>query len=43
MMRPPAAGSTKPDSRLLLATNSGEVPDSFYEVVAIVFLKEPCA
>jgi hypothetical protein len=38
MLRAPAAGSTKPDSRLLLATNSGEVPYSFYEVVAIVFL-----
>ncbi len=38
ILRTPAAGSTKPDSRLLLATNSGEVPYSFYEVVAIVFL-----
>jgi hypothetical protein len=38
MLRAPAAGSTKPDSRLLLATNSGEVPYSLYEVVAIVFL-----
>lgn len=28
----------KPDVRLLLATNSGEVPYSFYEVVAVVFL-----
>ncbi|MGO9759805.1 MAG: hypothetical protein ACLP1Q_00895 [Solirubrobacteraceae bacterium] len=38
MMRPPAPSSTKPDSRLLLATNSGEVPYSFYEVVAVVFI-----
>ncbi|PZS13370.1 MAG: hypothetical protein DLM64_03430, partial [Solirubrobacterales bacterium] len=38
MLRAPTANATKPDPRLLLATNSGEVPDSFYEVVAIVFL-----
>lgn len=38
MLRAPAAGSTKPDSRLLLATNTGEVPYSVYEVVAIIFL-----
>jgi hypothetical protein len=38
MMRAPASASTKPDARLLLATNSGEVPYSFYEVVGIVFL-----
>jgi len=37
MLRAPAASSTKPDSRLLLATNSGDVPYSFYEVVAVVF------
>ena len=37
MLRTPAAGSTKPDPRLLLATNSGDVPYSFYEVVAVVF------
>jgi hypothetical protein len=38
MLRPPAADSTKPDPRLLLATNSGDVPYSFFEVVAIAFL-----
>ena len=32
MLRPPPPGSSKPDPRLLLATNSGEVPYSFYEV-----------
>ena len=38
MLREPPSSSTKPDPRLLLATNSGEVPYSFYEVAAIVFL-----
>jgi hypothetical protein len=38
MLREPATTSTKPDPRLLLATNSGDVPHSFYEVVTIVFL-----
>lgn len=38
MLRAPRPDSTKPDSRLLLAANSGEVPYSLYEVVAIVFL-----
>jgi hypothetical protein len=34
---PPATKAGKPDDRLLLATNSGEVPQSFYEVVAVIF------
>lgn len=38
ILRGPPLSSTKPDPRLLLATNSGEVPYSFYEVAAIVFL-----
>jgi hypothetical protein len=38
MLREPPEGSTKPDARLLLATNSGDVPYSFFEVVAILFL-----
>ena len=37
ILRPPAPGSTKPDPRLLLATNTGNVPESFYEVVAVIF------
>jgi hypothetical protein len=37
ILRAPAPDSTKPDPRLLLATNSGEVPYSLYEVVAIAF------
>lgn len=37
ILRAPALDSTKPDPRLLLATNSGEVPYSLYEVVAIAF------
>jgi hypothetical protein len=38
MLRAPDATSSKPDRRLLLATNSGDVPSSFYEVSAIAFL-----
>ena len=37
ILRAPPADRTTPDPRLLLATNSGEVPSSFYEVVAVVF------
>jgi hypothetical protein len=33
----PAAGSAKRDPRLLLATNSGAVPESFYEVATVIF------
>lgn len=38
ILRPPdPSKSGRPDPRLLLATNSGEVPDSLYEVVAVIF------
>jgi hypothetical protein len=38
ILMPPGPGdTTKQDARLLLATNSGDVPDSFHEVVAVVF------
>lgn len=38
ILRPPAtAKAGRDDPRLLLATNSGEVPQSFYEVAAVAF------
>jgi hypothetical protein len=38
ILRPPTATkSQKRDPRLLLATNAGEVPNSFYEVTAVLF------
>jgi hypothetical protein len=38
ILRPPGPSkSGRPDPRLLLATNSGDVPDSLYEVVAVIF------
>jgi hypothetical protein len=39
LQAPPSTGNpNKPDPRLLLATNTGEIPYSLFEVAAVVFL-----